>query len=118
MVKYTIKYTAAVKQLPTSFARIHPSLSLFSSSSSRSKFGIYRHIFHWQHHASPKTLRGADNTAVYGVISDYFGGGDLEEEDLDVLTLLNELARVIKVQLQTIHITLVLLFIYTIQTSI
>ena len=42
-------------------------------------------------------LRGADNTAVYGVISDYFGGGNLEEEDLDVLTLLNELARVFKV---------------------
>ena len=36
---YTVKYTAAVKQLPASFAQIHPSLSLFSNSSSRSKFG-------------------------------------------------------------------------------
>ena len=52
----------------------------------------------------------ADNTTAYGVISDYFGGGDLEE-DLDVLTLFNELARVINVQLQTIHVNLVLLFI-------
>ena len=49
------------------------------------------------------------------IISDYFGGGDLEE-DLDVLTLFNELARVINVQLQTIHVNLVLLFICTIQT--
>ena len=38
MVIYTIKCTAAVKQLPASFAQIRPSLSLFSSSS-RSKFG-------------------------------------------------------------------------------
>ena len=66
---------------------------------------LYRHTFRWQHRASPKT---------YGklIISDYFGGGDLEEEDLDVLTLFNELAIVIEVQLQTIHVTLAILFIY------
>ena len=51
------------------------------------------------------------------VISDNFGGGDLEEV-LDVLTLFNVLARINKVQLQTIHVKLVLLFICTIQTSI
>ena len=41
----------------------------------------------------------------------------MKEENLDVLTLFNELARVIEVQLQkTIHVTLALLFICTIQT--
>ena len=38
------------------------------------------------------------------------------EEDLEVLTLFNELARVINVHLQTIHVNLVLLFICTIHT--
>ena len=54
---------------------------------------LYRHIFHRQHHASPKTYV----VVTIRVISDYFGGGDLEE-DLYVFTLFNELTRVIEVQ--------------------
>ena len=77
---------------------------------------FYRHNIYLPLATSRVTqnLREADNTAVYGVMSDYFGGGDLEEEDLilDVLTLFNELAIVIEVQLQNIHVTLAILFIY------
>ena len=44
------------------------------------------------------TPRGADSTALSEVISDYFGGGDQEDEALGMFTQRNELAIVIKKQ--------------------
>ena len=39
-------------------------------------------------------LRGADGTALPEVIADYFGGRDLEEEDLGMFTFFSQLTRV------------------------
>ena len=74
-VKYTIKYMVAVKQLPTSFAQNRPSLSF--SSSSRSKLNASLPTYLPVATSCHEILSGTDNTAVYGVLSDYFGGGDL-----------------------------------------
>ena len=99
-MKCTIKYTSAVKRLPASFTRIRPSCRSSPFLLLEASFVLlYRHIVHWQHRASPITyVHDGDNATVYGLISNYFGSGDLEEEDLDVFTLFNELARVIAVR--------------------
>ena len=86
MVKYIclIKYTTALKQLPTVCANFAYAVTLYSSLS-RSKFCIVLliHIFYWQHHTTPKPC-GTENIAVLEIISYYFGGRDLEEEDLHI----------------------------------
>ena len=69
-VKYMIKYIAAVSRKFAFRCRSSPVLL-------EASFVLpYRHIFRWQHCTSPKTyVRGADNTDVYEVISDYLEAG-------------------------------------------
>ena len=65
-VKYAIKYTAAVKQLPASFAPISPfAIALL-------QFFIYRAVDRSsidKHRAPPALIRGADSTALSEAIT-------------------------------------------------
>ena len=80
-MKYAIKFTAAVKQLPASFVPISPFavalLQFFTDMSFRSSVDI-AHLLN---------LHGADSTALSEVIADHFVGENPEEEVLGMLTL-------------------------------
>ena len=90
--EYTIKYTINIRLQASScplLSRDFPSWQ-FLSSDSLAEMSSANDI------ARILNLRGADSTALSDVISDYFGGGDQEEEALGMFTYLNELSIVIK----------------------
>ena len=89
---YTIKYTINIRLQASTcplLSRDFPSWLFLSSDSSTEMSSV-------DDTAYLLNLRGTDSTALLDVTSDYFGGGDQEEEALGMFKKRNELSIVIK----------------------